>query len=118
MITMQKWAAIRELREQGFGKKTIARMLVVSRNTVKRALRQEDVPKYERRNFPPKRIDPFREVVMGMLWEKKYIGARILTEIKKEGYTGSLTTLCRYLRKIKKDLPTKTTCRYEMLAKI
>lgn len=35
MITMQKWAAIREFKERGFGKKTIARMLGVSRNTVK-----------------------------------------------------------------------------------
>jgi len=48
-----------------------------------------------------------------MLWEKKFIGTRILTEIRKEGYTGSLTTLYRYLRKIKKDPPPRTTCRYE-----
>lgn len=113
MITMQKWAAIRELNEQGYGKRTIARMLGVSRNTVKRVLKQEDIPKYERQKLPSKKIDPFLEIAKEMFWEKEYIGTRILTEIKKEGYTGSLTTLYRFLRKIKKDPPTKTTSRYE-----
>ena len=113
MITMGKWAAIRQLKEQGFGKKTIARMLGVSRNTVKRALKQENIPKYERKKLPLKKIDSFRESVKEMLWKKEFIGTRILTEIKKEGYGGSLTTLYRFLRTIKKDPPQKTTCRYE-----
>jgi len=47
MITMGKWTAIKQLNEQGYGKRAIARMLGVSRNTVKEALKQEDVPKYE-----------------------------------------------------------------------
>jgi len=110
---MQQWATIRQLGQQKYGKREIARMLGVSRNTVKRALGQEDVPKYRRTKFPVKKIDPFSRVVKDMLWKKKFIGTRILTEIKKEGYTGSLTTLYRYLGKIKKDPPLKTTCRYE-----
>jgi len=113
MITMEKWAAIRQLNEQGYGKRTIARMLGISRNTVKKALKQENIPKYERKKLPLKKIDPFCEAVKEMLWEKKYIGTRILSEIKKQGYTGSLMTLYRYLNKIKKDPPAKTTCRYE-----
>jgi len=113
MITMEKWAAIRQLNEQGYGKRTIARMLGVSRNTVKRALKQEDVPKYERKKLPVKKIDPFQDVVKKMFWEKGFIGTRILTEIRKQGYTGSLTILYRFLQEIKKDPPAKTTCRYE-----
>jgi len=89
MITMEKWAAIRQLNEQRYGKRTIARMLGVSRNTVKRALKQEDVPKYERKKLPVKKIDPFQDVVKKMFWEKGFIGTRILTEIRKQGYTGS-----------------------------
>jgi len=113
MITMGKWAAIRQLNERGYGKRTIARMLGVSRNTVKRALKQEDVPKYERKKLPAKKTDPFQDIIKEMLWEKEFIGTRILTEIRKQGYTGSLTTLYRFLKKIKKDPPVKTTCRYE-----
>jgi len=113
MITMQQWAAIRQLEKQGFGKRTITRMLGISRNTVRRALKQEDIPKYERKKLPVKKVDPFQGMVKEMLWEKEFIGTRILTEIKKEGYTGSLTTLYRFLSTVKKDSPLKTTCRYE-----
>lgn len=113
MITMQQWAAIRQLEKQGFGKRTITRMLGISRNTVRRALKQEDIPKYERKKLPVKKVDPFQGMVKEMLWEKEFIGTRILTEIKKEGYTGSLTTLYRFLSTVKKDPPLKTTCRYE-----
>ena len=72
MITMGKWAAIRELNEQGYGKRTIARMFGVSRNTVKRVLKQENIPKYERQKLPPKKIDPFLESAKEMFWEKAY----------------------------------------------
>ncbi len=57
MITMRQWAAIRQLEKQGFGKRTIARMLGISRNTVRRALKQEDIPKYERKKLPVKKVD-------------------------------------------------------------
>jgi len=113
MITMEKWAAIRQLNKQKYGKRAIARMLGVSRNTVKKALREENIPKYERKKLPVNKIDPFHESIKEMLWEKEFIGTRILTEIKKQGYTGSLMTLYRFLNKIKKDPPIKTTCRYE-----
>lgn len=113
MITMQKWAAIRQLKEQGYSKRAIARMLGISRNTVKRALKQEDIPRYERKKLPVKVIDPFQDTIKEMLFQKKFIGTRILTEIRKKGYTGSLTTLYRFLKKIKKDPPLKTTSRYE-----
>lgn len=78
MITMEKWAAIRQLDEQGYGR-TIARMLGISRNTVKKALKQENIPKYERKKLPLKKIDPFCEVVKEMLsrkgiyWDKDLI---------------------------------------------
>lgn len=55
MIEMEKWAAIRQLNEQGYGKRRIARMLGVSRNTVKRALKGEDVPNMSAAYFPLKR---------------------------------------------------------------
>jgi DNA invertase Pin-like site-specific DNA recombinase len=48
MITMGQWAAIRQLEKQGFGKRTIARMLGISRNTVRRTLKQEEMQKTKR----------------------------------------------------------------------
>ncbi len=113
MIKLGEWSAIRQLYEQGYGKRRIARMLGVSRNTVRKAIEQEDTSTYQRRVHPVKKTDPFEDLIKEMFWEKKFIGTRILTEVKKEGYTGSLTSLYRLLRKIRKDPPLRTTCRYE-----
>ena len=52
MITVDEWAEIRRLhRSQGLGIKAIARKLGISKNTVRRALRAGEVPRYQR---PPK----------------------------------------------------------------
>ncbi len=49
MITLDEWAEIRRLhRSEGLGIKAIARKLGVSKNTVRRALRAEEVPRYRR----------------------------------------------------------------------
>ena len=49
MITLDEWAEIRRLhRSEGLGIKAIARKLGVSKNTVRRALRAEGVPRYRR----------------------------------------------------------------------
>ncbi|MCG0278932.1 MAG: helix-turn-helix domain-containing protein [Thermanaeromonas sp.] len=96
---MEQWATIRTLYARGYGKKTIARMLGISRNTVKRALAQNEPPRYERKPVETK-LEPFKEHIERMYWEEDLIGTRIYEEIKKLGYTGSLTTLYRYLQSL------------------
>jgi len=49
VITLDEWAEIRRLhRSEGLPIKAIARKLGVSKNTVRRALRAEEVPRYRR----------------------------------------------------------------------
>ena len=49
MLTVEDWAEIRRLRRaEGLSIKMIARMLGISKNTVKSALESNDSPKYER----------------------------------------------------------------------
>ena len=46
---MDEWAEIRRLhRSQGLGIKAVARKLGISKNTVRRALRADEVPRYQR----------------------------------------------------------------------
>lgn len=50
MIDVEEWAEIRRLhRAEGMGVKTIVRRLGVARNTVRAALRSDDVPMYSRK---------------------------------------------------------------------
>jgi len=49
VITVDEWAEIRRLhRSEHLPIKAIARMLGISKNTVKKALRAEGVPRYQR----------------------------------------------------------------------
>lgn len=49
MLSVEDWAEIRRLhRAEGIPIKQIARVLGVSRNTVRTALRADGLPKYER----------------------------------------------------------------------
>lgn len=49
MITLDMWAEIRRLhRSEGLGIKAIARKKGISKNTVRRALRSDEVPRYQR----------------------------------------------------------------------
>jgi transposase len=49
VITVDEWAEIRRLhRSEGLGIKAIARKLGASKNTVRRALRADEVPRYRR----------------------------------------------------------------------
>lgn len=49
MITLDEWAEIRRLhRSEDLGIKAIARKLGISKNTVRRALRADEVPRYQR----------------------------------------------------------------------
>jgi transposase len=49
VITLDEWAEVRRLhRSEGLGIKAIARKLGISKNTVRRALRADEVPRYQR----------------------------------------------------------------------
>lgn len=112
MLEVDEWTTICILHARGYGKKTIARMLGISRNTVKRALASCEAPRYERRPMPTK-VTPFKDHVERMYREQDLIGTRIFAELKKLGYTGSLTTLYRYLRSLGPKKLAKVTCRFE-----
>ena len=113
MISVEQWTTIRNLAREGYGKKAIARMLKLSRNTVRRALDSEQQPQYIRRIHGTKKIDPYVDEVSKMYLEKGFIGTRIFNELVELGYTGSLTTLYRHLETMKKEPQEKATVRFE-----
>jgi transposase len=66
MLVAEEAVKIRVVGRQGKSIREIARMLNVSRNTVRRYLRGEGLPQYEREARPSK-LDPY----------KHYIDARV-----------------------------------------
>lgn len=99
---MYKWQRVKSMHNQGVSIRKIAQKLGVSRNTVRKYLRDPNPPQFKAREYE-KQLDRYREEVLNML-EKKYIGTRIYKELVKKGYTGSLSSVYRFLRALKKDV--------------
>lgn len=114
MITVECWTTIRFLHAQGKGIRAIAKELDVSRNTVRDALRSEAPPARTRAKRPNPDLAPLAAPIATMLFEKKFIGSRILRELRQLGYTGGSTALYDYLAEIKEErTQTKVTERFE-----
>jgi transposase len=61
MLTKEGVMEIRILRRQGKSIRWIARELEISRNTVRKYLRDSSEPIYERQTKQPGKLDPFKD---------------------------------------------------------
>lgn len=117
MYELEDWAAVQRVYKQTKSKRETARVLGISRNTVKSLLEKTEAPTYNR-TFYKTKIDGFKEQIIE--WRCKpyeYNGTRIFRELKKRGYTGSIGPIYYYLKRIDEDIgeriSSKATCRHE-----
>ena len=108
---MEEWHAIQVLKRQGHGKKAVARQLKISRNTVKRYWDSQTPPSY-RRAATMNQLDPSAPQIREMM-AKRFIGTRIFHELTSLGYTGSLTSVYRYLKQLHDDRSKRATIHFE-----
>jgi transposase len=114
MITVEAWTTIRYLHAQGKSIRSIANELGLSRNTVRSALRHESPPDYARAKRPNPQLAPFLPQIEEMLFQKRFIGTRILRELRALGYEGGKTALYEHLRELKKQIvDPRVTERFE-----
>ena len=111
---MEEWTTIRCLHAQGKGIRAIAKELSLARQTVRRALEDEEPPHYQR----PKRVNtqlaPYEATIREMHFGRQLIGSRILRELGRLGYQGGQTALYSYLRELRQpQLSGKVTMRFE-----
>jgi transposase len=108
---MKEWHAIQVLKRQGVKKKAIARQLGISKNTVKRYWKRQSPPAYQRAEAE-KMLDPYATQIKAMV-DQQFIGTRIFQELAGMGYTGSLTSVYRYLRQFQDEPGDRATIRFE-----
>lgn len=85
----------------GLSIKEIARRTGRDRNTVRKALRSSEPPRYRRAPRPSK-LDPFREEVHRLLRDDPRLpGKRVRELLAEQGYRGSKTILDDYLREVR-----------------
>lgn len=114
---MERVVEIRVLARQGKKIKEIARELGVSRNTVRKYLRDgEAAPRYKQRALRPTKLDPYKKYVLERVTAAKpdWIPAAVLfREIADLGYTGGLTQLKMFLAEHKPKAAPEPVVRFE-----
>jgi transposase len=102
MVRVEQWAEIRRLYfVKRLSIKEIARRTGRDRNTVRKAVRSSDPPRYRRRSVPSK-LDPFREEIHRLLRADPRLPGKRLRELLEElGYSGGKTIVDDYLREVR-----------------
>jgi transposase len=102
VLEVRRWAEIRRMKEvEGLSIHEIARRTGHDRNTVRRALRRERPPRYERAPRPSK-LDSFKGEIHCLLQgDPRLPGKRIRELIEPLGYDGGKTILDDYLREVR-----------------
>jgi transposase len=114
MIDRGQYMDIKELRSEGLSIRDIARRTGVSRNTVRRVLRGEH-PMQVQAGARGSMLEPYRDYVRERFERYQLSAVRLIEEIRPMGYTGSLSTLRRYLQGLRApaDRLAKLTVRFE-----
>lgn len=96
------WAEIHRLHEiERLSQRAISRRLSCSRDTVAKALANEEPPT---RALPPRGsiIDPYKRKIEELIAKEPDLSAvRVLEEVRKKGYSGEITLVRNYLREIR-----------------
>jgi transposase len=102
VLDVERWAELRrEHFVRGMSIKELARRFGVDRNTVRRALRSSEPPRYERLARPSK-LDPFKEEIHELLRaDPRLPGVRVRELIEPLGFEGSKTIVDDYLREVR-----------------
>ena len=117
---VEDWAAVQRVYKQTGSKRETARVLGISRNTMKKLLELKAEPKYKRQIYPSK-LDPYKEQIIEWRCDPyDYNGTRIFRELRKRGYEGSIGPVYRFLKKVDEDCDgltsKKATTRYSISA--
>ena len=125
MLSMEEHKIIKILYEKGMSIRRISKIMNISRNTVRKYIKRKEPPKYGSSNLnkddnitkpgrSKSKWEKYRDEIIDMYYNKKFIGTRIYEELKEKGAEGSLNGLYDYLKKIKKnDIAKKVRARFE-----
>ena len=102
MQSVEQWAELRRLHfVQGVSIKELHRRTGLHRETIRRALRSSEPPRYER-GATISKLDPFKDEIHRLLREEPRLpNMRVRELIAPLGYAGGQTILDEYLREVR-----------------
>jgi len=112
MITLEDWVMIKHMHKQGVPKSRIAKELGLSRETIRKAISENERPSGKRQSRDSI-LDPYKEYINQRLEKYDLTATRILREIQERGYPGSYTVVKRFVREVKGAKPKPAFVRFE-----
>ena len=100
MITQEEFIKMKVLKKQGKSIRQIANETGRSRNTVRKSLRSNEMPKYPKKPKVASKLDPYKEYLKKRVKQAEpyFLPAPVLLkEIQEQGYQGKLTILKDFL---------------------
>jgi transposase len=116
MVGLEAALEIRVLHRHGKSIREIAREMGVSRNTVRRYLRDEEAARYKSRPPRPTKLDRFKGYVIERLRSaapERIPGSVLLMELRERGYSGGYTRLKEFLASLKPPELVEPVIRFE-----
>lgn len=113
MITKEVFMDIYSLRKDGWSMRAIARKLGIHRDTVRKHLEAENLPRYRKHQPRPSLLDPFKQMIRDYLEQDDYQITWFLERLRNIGYTGSYETLRDYIRPLKEQKTRMAYIRFE-----
>src|ERR1041384_4692194 len=104
---------IYELHGEGQSSRAIARPLGLSRNSVRKYLRSDEIPKARARPPRPSKLEPFHGYVRQRLGDGVDNCVLLLRELRERGYTGGVSALKEFFRPYRLRPGSAATRRYE-----
>lgn len=113
MLGGGKVKLIFEMKGQGRSIREIAKILDVSRNTVRKYVRAPEVPKAKPRPKRNSKLDPYKDYILQRLAEGVDNCVVLLREIRAQGYTGGYSTLKAFVQPFRQRRQPQATVRFE-----
>jgi transposase len=104
---------IYELRAEGQSVRAIARALGVARNSVRKYLRADEIPKARPRPKRGSKLDPFRRHLEQRIAEGMVNCVVLLRELRAQGYIGGYSLVKAAVQPLRRSAPVVPTVRFE-----
>lgn len=113
MVKADLWHEIHSRFSLKETKKSIARTIGISVQTVRKILRQKQPESYTRQKQESELLGPFQEYIRQRLAAVGYCAQAIFEEIHVRGYRGSYPTVKRFVSPLRKEAEIEATVRFE-----
>jgi transposase len=113
MVKGDLWHEIHSRFKLQETKKSIARSVGLSVQTVRKILRQKEPRAYSREKQQSELLGPYRDYVLKRLVAVGYCAQAIFEELQVRGYSGSYQTVKRFVSPLRQEAEIEATVRFE-----